>query len=495
MKPLRNPLIFLIIFSIAIFNSITVNADGGIDNWAQIKMIRNYLSNNKFFDNLSFNQDDGFQSLSIEEQVNKGRVATRTALYQMSSQVAFDSVKRHGYYAGTPVLIGLGSAVFYPPIIPWIGGTATVAAPLLVGFVESLIGQTYYTTNPPTLPEADLIIEYGAKRHLFDDVTQAYIDESLFYRFWQTEHSEQYDKLIKVMDKALRMPLYAKKLSYHPEIVASRLHHFSPDLTERLQQFVFSEITYQRMKRKLDIHYPVYFQGEPGTGKTFAAKKIANAMGTNLATITLDGASIEDIVGTSFDSLDAKPGLILEAMTANTDSIQGLNHHNQVLLIDEFDRLLINDDKSSQDVIAFFLKILDPNHRFFYSPYLKTYVHLPDTIILAGNSDIQERSHQQTQLQAMSSRLDHIIFDGFSTDSKREMTLYHLIPKMEKSYQSIDDSLDQFSLEASDLEKIERFIAEDSDPGLRSLEKFISWLFERKMHRLGLAEFKNAAGG
>ncbi|WP_419534188.1 AAA family ATPase [Endozoicomonas sp.] len=495
MKYPRNPLIFIIIFSITIFNSMNVSADGGIDNWAQIKAIRNYLSENQFFENLDFSKEDSFQSSTVQEQIETGRAATQKALAQMSSYYAIESLGRHGLFIGTPGVILAGTALSFPAIAPFIGIAAAGMGSIGIIVVSSAAGQVYYTFKPPRLPEADLIIEYGAKRHLFDNATRTYIEQSLFYRFWQTEHPEQYDKLIKVMDKALRMPLYAKRLSYHPEIVTDRLHHFSSSLTERLQQFVFSEITYQRMKTKLDIHYPVYFQGEPGTGKTFAAKNIANAMGTNLATVTLDGASIEDIVGTSFDSLDAKPGRILEAMIANTDSIQGLNHHNQVLLIDEFDRLLVNDDKSSQDVIAFFLKILDPNHRFFYSPYLKAYVHLPDTIILAGNSDIQERSHQQAQLQAMSSRLDHIIFDGFSTDTKLEMALHHLIPKMEKSYQSIDESLEQFSLEASDLERIEQFIAEDNDPGLRSLEKFISWLFERKMHSLGLAEFKNAAGG
>ncbi|WP_419831300.1 hypothetical protein [Endozoicomonas atrinae] len=134
----------------------------------------------------------------------------------------------------------------------------------------------------------------------------------------------------------------------------------------------------------------------------------------NLATVTLDGANIDDIIGTSFDSLEAKPGLLLEAIVANTASIQDINHHNQVLLIDEFDRLFIDGDKQSQDVLAFFLKILDPTHRYFYSPYLKTNIRLPDTIILAGNTDIHSVSTQNQQLLALASRLERIQFEGFS---------------------------------------------------------------------------------
>ena len=127
-------------------------------------------------------------------------------------------------------------------------------------------------------------------------------------------------------------------------------------------------------------------------------------MGTNLAVVSLDGATIDDIIGTSFENADAKAGRIVDAIIAQTKSSQDLNHYNQVLLIDEFDRLFLSDNEKAKEILPFFQKLLDPADRSFYSPYLKTRIRLPDTIILAGNHDIHELSQNNPTLEAIASR-------------------------------------------------------------------------------------------
>ena len=464
-----------------------VNAEESTNIWSQRKGIRNYMSEERFFDRLDFFKSmSNYHALSPEEQVEKGREFTRKALTDISIEYSHTQLKKYGIYGGIP-LAATGLVLSQLPS-HLLGSVLTSASPVvltLAGFLFIGAGeQIYYIKEPARLPEADLVIEYGAKRHLLDKVTRAYLEESIFYRFWQTENSDQYDKLVKVMDKALRLPVYGRQLEFNQEKTQEKLWHYSTELKNRLNRFAFSEIMIQKMAPKPEGHYPVYFYGAPGTGKTFAAKHLANAMGTNLATVTLDGANIDDIIGTSFDSLEAKPGLLLEAIVANTASIQDINHHNQVLLIDEFDRLFIDGDKQSQDVLAFFLKILDPTHRYFYSPYLKTNIRLPDTIILAGNTDIHSVSTQNQQLLALASRLERIQFEGFSYQAKQEIAFHLMIPKMEKSYQSISEDLADFSISEGDLARIDDFIHCDTDPGLRSLEKFTHEVFETNLQQL-----------
>lgn len=480
MKPLQQSLIVLLLFTNAIGIK-PVNAEEFTNIWSQRKSIRNYMFEERFFDRIDFFETmANYHDLGIEEQVVQGREGTKKALNDISVEYAQTQIKKYGVYGGMPLAAtGLTLGQLPSHLSGAILSSASPVILTLAGFLLIGIGeQFYYMRELPRLPEADLVIEYGAKRHLLDQVTRAYLEESVFYRFWQTESVEQYDKLIRVMDKVLRLPVYAKPLEFNQSLANEKLLHFSTTLKDRLYRLAFSEIMIQKMSPRPEGHYPVYFYGPPGTGKTFAAEHLARAMDTNLATLTLDSANIDDIIGTAPDSQEAKPGTLLEAIIANTTSNQDINHNNQVLLIDEFDRLFMGSDKQSQDVLAFFLKILDPTYRFFYSPYLRTNIHLPDTIILAGNTDIHSISTQNQQLLAMASRLEKVQFDGFSNQAKQEIAFRLMIPKMLKSYQSISEDLADFSIPDSDLSRIDDFIHSDTDPGLRSLEKFTHEVFE-----------------
>ena len=215
-------------------------------------------------------------------------------------------------------------------------------------------------------------------------------------------------------------------------------------------------------------------------GKPTQRKKLAKAMGTGITSVILDGASIKDIVGTPSSDLNPQPGRLLEAI-AHAPSRDFINHSNKILFIDEFDRLLTADDKDSRDVLGFMLKLLDPNNRKFYSPFLQAEVQLPDTIILAGNSDLQTLSLKHPRLEALASRVDSIAFDGFNEQAKREIATEVLIPKLENSYRSLGQEFSNFHLTDTEQDMITAFIAQGEDPGLRSLEKYIYTLFEQRL--------------
>ncbi len=364
--------------------------------------------------------------------------------------------------------------------------TVALAFPIVT---MPLILVTLQLTNlmyPPVLPEHSLILAYGAKKKLLDKRTQNYIEDELFYNFWRSPSSSALIRLQTILDKALRLPFYSKELTYNKKEIAQALRHYTPELRERLQRFVYSELIYQQSDLAItDTHYPVYFQGPPGTGKTHAAKQLAETMGTNLAVVTLDGATIDDIIGTPFETAGAKAGRILDSIIARTESSYDINHYNQILLIDEFDRLFISGNEKTKDVLSFMLKLLDPTQRAFYSRYLKTEVRLPETIILAGNRDIHALSTQDPELEAMASRLDKVVFAGFTVENKKAIAAETMIPNKEKRYRSAGKIFAEFVLPAAGHSMINAFIETDSDPGLRSLEKYVAYVFENFAHAIG----------
>lgn len=78
----------------------------------------------------------------------------------------------------------------------------------------------------------------------------------------------------------------------------------------------------------------------------------------------------------------------------------------------------------------------------------------------------------------MASRLDKVVFEGFSAEAKSNIAFESMIPQLEESYRSTDKYLTDFSLSEVDKAKIEALIFQDKDPGLRSLKKYINEVFE-----------------
>ncbi len=175
-------------------------------------------------------------------------------------------------------------------------------------------------------------------------------------------------------------------------------------------------------QRDQKLASPLYFQGIPGSGKTYAAKSMAKSIAVPLASVNLDGATIDGILGTSTD-----PGRLLLALSNISSNIDEKNYKNTIFFIDEFDRLLNRDDPTSKAVLSTMLKIFDPTNRKFFSPYLNAEISLPPTIILAGNYAIKD--------EALKSRFQVIEFGGFSQKLKQQIAINMMLPSIADNYQ------------------------------------------------------------
>ncbi|CAM3584128.1 AAA family ATPase [Parendozoicomonas haliclonae] len=486
----RNPYPLPLIALLLILSISTVHGDQivGMES-TQVQYTRSYLASQRFFERIE--SEDISQLPTVEQVANqKSRSADRLN-FAVREYAGFTAASYGMPIAAVtlPVLLKRNWLLSKFATLPWeaqqvIAGLTPLGMliPALPAFYASTA--IYFALFPPTLPERELIIAYGSKRHLLPASTQSYIENEVFYSFWQSPSSAGVERIHKILDKALRLPVYIREQHYTPKAVDAALRNFPDKVIERLDRFARTEILYQKMSPRPGNRHPIYFQGAPGTGKTHAAHKLAEAMGTTLASVTLDGASIDDIVGTPFESYDAKAGRLLDAIIANTNSINDINHQNQILLIDEFDRLLTSDDKRSEEVLSFMLKLLDPTKRHFYSPYLKTTITLPDIIILAGNQDIRELARSNPRLEALASRLETLTFAGFSKQAKLNIARESIIPKFEKSFRSLGGEMEAFNFPDEAYAELKAFIDNDDDPGLRSMEKLISSQFEFYLDRI-----------
>ncbi|USE35811.1 AAA family ATPase [Endozoicomonas sp. SCSIO W0465] len=480
-----------LLFSILLYPIAQADVTPVTPDTLHISYVRQYMANNRFFDRLNVG---GYAGQPIGTQVRAGRAeAKRQYDWVLREYTLYESLPYIAFYIPA-FMVGATLHAYEVTLSDFILNRSTVNS--LLAYMALSLGvaitfatfvpftmNIYYGIFTPKLAEENLILNYGAKKALLDKRTQHYIEDELFYSFWRSPGSIALGRLQKILDKALRLPFYAKELVYDEEKIDDVLRDYPAHVADRLKLFAHSELIYQQTDASIaDSHYPIYFLGAPGTGKTHAAKQLAEAMGTNLAFVSLDGASIDDIVGTPFESDDAKAGRILDAIIARTDSSLDINHHNQVLLIDEFDRLFISGNEKSKDVLSFMLKLLDPSNRSYYNPYLKTDVRLPDTIILAGNRDIHELSTHDPELEAIASRLDQVVFEGFDSRTKKKIAFDIMVPNKERRYQSAGKLFADFTLPESGREMIHAFIETDQDPGLRSLEKYIARIFEQFAH-------------
>ncbi|WP_419534403.1 AAA family ATPase [Endozoicomonas sp.] len=467
-----------------------------------ISYLRQYMAKHHFFNRIQPITTGG----TIEQQVKEGLAeAERQYRWILREYPLWDALPFVAYMA----VVAAAGGYAYKQLPNWIlrlnipradigafkFSLGSIFAIFSIIPTIAIISHGYYVAFPPELPEENLILAYGAKKWLLDKRTQSYIEDELFYGFWRSPSSDALYRLQKSLDKALRLPFYSKELGYDEGKIDKYLRNYPKNLSERLKLFAQAELIYQQTDSAIaDSHYPVYFQGVPGTGKTYAAQKLAEAMGTNLAVVTLDGATIEDIIGAPFESAEAKAGRLLDAIIARTDSSLDLNHHNQILLIDEFDRLFISGNEKTKDVLSFMLKLLNPANRSFHNPYLKTDIRLPDTIILAGNQDIHELSRDDYELQAMASRLDKVVFEGFDKAAKWDIVSNIMIPNKERRFRSAGKHFADFSLPKQGYDEIFAFIETDTDPGLRSLEKHVSKVFEKFVQGSGLFNIKPTGG-
>ena len=283
---------------------------------------------------------------------------------------------------------------------------------------------------------------------------------------------------------ALNLPLESLRTEFDLNLINKLFDGYPTELRKQVESFVFQQVLLQdassyglrEQSVRAGKRVAGYLIGPPGTGKSRYAELIARSLGLPFAKVSLEGASLDDLLGRSVDSDFPTPGKIAKAI-ANA-KINGKGAKNLVLFIDEADRVINNQHPYSQDILPFMLKLLDPEAKSFFNPYFNAEIDISNlTIILAGNFTIQE--------EALKKRLFVINFPGFTLEYRKRIIWESTIPNLLTSFsQNGKYSLSLADLTAEDKERIQSLIQQDKDPGFRTIESvllhYFSFIARRK---------------
>jgi len=259
---------------------------------------------------------------------------------------------------------------------------------------------------------------------------------------------------------ALNLPMKSKELKPLARFkgeVRDLLRPYRPEIARKIKLKFHNH--YARFSNRfgaLDTPKSIlYLEGPPGVGKTFVTNELTRLMGADLIELTaIENA--ESIIGS-----EREPGSLLGAICRPGVS------RNAVILIDEIDHI-VNGNNSS---LQLFLPLLEPDAKYFYSPYLKANVDISHfCFILAGNSKIKD--------EALRSRATVIVIDHFSPDVKKEIV-----------YQEMLD--DETKQNAELLERIDALIEADKGVGIRELRGKVN----DEITRWDMEQLERAFGG
>lgn len=366
------------------------------------------------------------------------------------------------------------SAPLYPPDHELYTLLNTVTGiPLLQGCAYSMYRWVCEVWNMSAImfskleiPSMQLLTQYAAYAPLISKDLKEMTNE-LFRHYWSDPQPANLDKIKRLIDVCMYLPLTWWNQRSNPEKLTAFVK-YAPETQEGLQH-VYNRFSKEK-KKKRGRRFPYYLVGEPGTGKTYAVEKLAEALDLPLIKLSFEGASVTDITGRNLDDPDATAGRIIEAFVhAAKKSHTGRSFKNSIIFIDEFDKLLRASSNNSEETLAFVLKLFDPENLSFTNNFLGTTIDLKDAIIfVAGNYDLRER--------ALKNRFKEIEFKGFTKKGKMELVREDILPKLLTAYDVSEQevSLDRF------YSMVDQFIQkEDTDPGLRSVMKYCEYVFDK----------------
>ena len=222
-------------------------------------------------------------------------------------------------------------------------------------------------------------------------------------------------------DNALCMPVKKKQIGRDqgPDISARLLlqrfmrdrnfQNYAPEEQEELKRFMIttlyaSRASYLRTQRasfedeeeggpatplpsKPYLRRGFYLYGPPGAGKTLAAVDASQFLGLPYCQKTLLGA--EDITRSNLLGSEfwrGNPGWLAEALL--TRDAQGKTFRNPILILDDFDRILVGVGKEKSP-IPFLLWLLDPGTTVVKSPFFEADLDIGDMFfLLTGNQKL-----------------------------------------------------------------------------------------------------------
>ncbi len=397
------------------------------------------------------------------------------------------SIKKTSYYAALAIPIPLAlfyskdylkkipSYVYFAGAVAFsssIGDTIKGAAYQTIASINVLIRLYFSSQGKSELEKYER--DYVRNKPWIEQKLQGIIEDNLIQAHSVNQKSTE-DFIIGILDGgdglklylkhlklALSLPRQVKHISYTRELVNQRLTGYSGEALRNLKRYCIRHVAASKEQSARKI--AAYFCGAPGVGKTRAARLIAQVLDLPFEVISLGDLTIDGLVGTPSD-----PGLLLDVLSRA--KINGEGAKNMILLIDDADRVVLNESKYG--LVSFILTLLEPETKTFYSPYLWVDIDISHLgIILAGNAEITD--------EALHNRLHVIHFDAYAADYKKTVAWNELLPGTLAQHKTADLKIDESDITEHDVAAINNMIEQDPDPGFRSIKlKLMNYLEDK----------------
>lgn len=274
------------------------------------------------------------------------------------------------------------------------------------------------------------------------------------------------------------------ELTAEQRAALTRLKHYAGDVQEELERIVLGTQLISGVSSSTRVPFCLhrrffYFYGEPGTGKSTAAKDLARFLGvpfyeTNIR--TGEDVSQNALEGTDWMMPNTTLGHFGKAFTSGfvrgrrpksiscrlqalaeygasphfrievPDDVLPHTFQNPILIINDFDRLL-TDPQTATQTLAFFLDYLDPDKHSFFNNYFNLRLPMQDimVVITGNNPDFL----QEGAFAALRDRLTPIAFPYLEEDVRRGVLSRYSLALEEKFHVNVAAHHRQQTLEAA----------------------------------------------